>query len=179
MKRDSLLALLRSYQPLNEEENKMYFDTIEFVENNEDCFERTLLAGHVTASGWVLSADRNAILLMHHFKLGQWFQPGGHCDGDPDVEAVSRKEVWEETGIGDLVLAKNGIYDVDVHLIPANKGLPAHLHYDIRFAFVAPQRAQIVVNSESRDVKWIPVTEVAAFNSSESIMRMVRKTSSL
>ncbi|WP_031525721.1 NUDIX hydrolase [Dyadobacter crusticola] len=179
MKRDSLLALLRSYQPLNEEENQMYVDTIAFVENNEDCFERTLLEGHVTASGWVLSADRLSILLMHHFKLNQWFQPGGHCDGDPDVEAVARKEVWEETGINDLILAKPGIYDVDVHLIPANKALPAHLHYDIRFAFVAPENAQIVINSESRDVQWIPIPEVAAFNNSESIMRMVRKTSSL
>jgi 8-oxo-dGTP pyrophosphatase MutT (NUDIX family) len=179
MKRDSLLALLDSYKPEEGGEKKMYLDTIEFIKNNEDCFERTLLTGHVTASGWVLSADGKYVLLMHHLKLDRWFQPGGHCDGDPDVERVARKEVWEETGIQDMILAKNGIYDVDIHLIPANKDWPAHLHYDIRFAFQSRGNQEVVINSESRDVKWIPLTEVAHYNSSESIMRMVRKTTFL
>src|SRR5215217_9702417 len=98
MKRHSLIALLDSYKPESGEEEKMYFETIDFVRKNPDCFQRTLLEGHITASGWVLSADKNSVLLMHHFKLDRWFQPGGHCDGDPDVESVARKEVWEETG---------------------------------------------------------------------------------
>ncbi|TLV01140.1 NUDIX hydrolase [Dyadobacter luticola] len=179
MKRNSLLALLDSYQPEKGEEEKMYQDTIAFVRENENCFERTLLKGHVTASGWVLSEDKSDVLLMHHRKLDKWFQPGGHCDGDPDVEDVARKEVWEETGIQHLEVLKNGIYDVDVHLIPANKDIPAHYHYDIRFVFQMQDEQPILVNSESRDVQWVPVGEVHKLNNSESIMRMVRKISFL
>ncbi|NIJ51973.1 NUDIX hydrolase [Dyadobacter arcticus] len=179
MIRDRLIALLKTYIPETGEEEQMHRETIAFVKENPECFERTLLIGHVTASGWVLSANKNEVLLMHHRKLDRWFQPGGHCDGDPDVEAVARKEVWEETGIQHLELLKRSIYDIDVHLIPANNDIPAHHHYDIRFVFQMIDEQTILINSESRDVRWIPLAEVHHFHDSESIMRMVRKTSAL
>lgn len=175
MKRNSLLALLAAYTPEAGLENEMYLDTIEFVKKYPDCFERSLEIGHVTASGLVLSPDGSAVLLMHHQKLGRWLQPGGHCDGDPDTEAVARKEIWEETGIQHLDLYKIGIFDVDIHLIPERKGLPAHHHYDIRFAFKAADQQQIVVNDESLDVQWIPLGKVSELNDSESVVRMIRK----
>jgi 8-oxo-dGTP pyrophosphatase MutT (NUDIX family) len=179
MKRNSLIALLDSYCPVDEHENDMYQDTVRFVTENPECFERTLEKGHVTASGWVVSPDKSAALLMHHRKLDRWFQPGGHCDGDPSVEDVARKEVWEETGVQDLELLKEGIFDVDVHQIPANKEFPAHYHYDIRFVFKADPSNALAINSESKDVQWIPVADVQDYNNSESIMRMVRKTIAL
>lgn len=179
MKRDSLLALLTSYEPEEGLEAEMHQDTIRFVRQNPDCFERSLLIGHVTGSGWVLSPDRNAVLLMHHRKLDRWFQPGGHCDGDPDVREVAMKEVMEETGIADLQPLRDGIFDVDVHLIPASKDIPEHYHYDVRFAFKAAEGQEIMLNSESKDVQWVPIEEVRNANDSESIMRMVRKTSAL
>lgn len=179
MKRHSLISLLDSYNPIDETENNMYMDTVRFVAENPDCFERTLEHGHVTASGWVVSLDKSTALLMHHRKLDRWFQPGGHCDGDPSVEDVARKEVWEETGVRDLELLREGIFDVDVHLIPANRDFPAHYHYDIRFLFKADPFNALVINSESRDVQWIPVAKIKDYNNSESIMRMVRKTIAL
>jgi 8-oxo-dGTP pyrophosphatase MutT (NUDIX family) len=179
MKRNSLLLLLASYEPEEGLEKEMYQNTVKFVQQHADCFERSLLPGHVTASGWVLSKDKDAVLLMHHRKLDRWFQPGGHCDGDPDVQAVAEKEVLEETGISDLNLLKSGIFDVDVHLIPANKDVPAHYHYDVRFAFGIDNDQDIVLNSESKDVKWVPLPAVQDFHDSESIMRMVRKTTAL
>lgn len=179
MKRNSLISLLDSYIPVDDNENDMYKDTVRFVTENPDCFERTLEKGHVTASGWVVSPDRSMALLMHHRKLDRWFQPGGHCDGNPSVEEVARKEVWEETGVRDLELLKEGIFDVDVHLIPANKEFPAHYHYDIRFIFKADPFNALIINSESKDVQWIPVTDIEGYNNSESIIRMVRKTIAL
>ena len=175
MKRNSLLALLHAYTPEIGLENEMYLETIDFIENHEDCFERSLQIGHVTASGLVLSPDGSAVLLMHHQKLGRWLQPGGHCDGDPDTERVARKEIWEETGIKEFELAKEGIFDVDIHLIPERNGLPAHYHYDIRFLFKAVEGQEIVVNDESLDVQWIPLENVGELNDSESVVRMIRK----
>ncbi|MCE6991575.1 NUDIX hydrolase [Dyadobacter sp. CY323] len=179
MKRNALLAQLETYKPEVGNEEQMHRDTIVFVKENPDCFERTLLIGHVTASGWVLSGDKSAVLLMHHRKLDRWFQPGGHCDGDPNVKEVARKEVIEETGIRNLNLLLDGIFDIDIHLIPENKEFPAHYHYDIRFAFQMVDQQEILINSESKDVKWVPLGEVENLNNSESIMRMVRKTTFL
>lgn len=176
MKRSNLISLLNAYTTVNSEEEKMYRDTIKFVNDNPDCFERTLQTGHVTASGWVVSPGRDQVLLMHHRKLDRWFQPGGHCDGDPDVLHVAGKEVEEETGVTHFSLAQEGIFDVDVHLIPANSRDAAHYHYDIRFVFEADPKAELVINIESKDVRWIPVHEVEQHNNSESLMRMVRKT---
>ena len=179
MHRNSLLSLLDSYSTQDIEESKMVEETRKFIVANSDCFERSLLIGHVTASGWIVSENKQEVLLMHHRKLDRWFQPGGHCDGDPDVLLVAKKEVEEETGVKDPKLLSEGIFDVDIHLIPANAKDPAHNHYDIRFLFEADKNMELVINMESKDVRWIPIQEIAELNDSESILRMVRKTIAL
>lgn len=178
MIRNSLLTLLNAHHTADAEELKMLEEMKIFVVANEQCFERTFTPGHVTASGWVISEAGDSVLLMHHRKLGRWFQPGGHCDGDPDVLAVARKEVEEETGLVNFRVAREGVFDVDIHLIPANSKDAAHFHYDVRFLFMADANAELVINSESRDLRWIPLAEVQDFNNSESILRMVRKITS-
>lgn len=174
MHRDALLSLLHQYQPDESQERAMWQRTIEFVKENETCFERTLRQGHVTASAWVVAPDRSKVLLMEHRKLRKWFQPGGHCDGDPDVLAVAMKETREETGVNPSPVSK-AIFDVDVHLIPANAKEDAHYHYDIRFLLEADPAEAIDRNAESKQVKWVPIEEVPTYNSSESIVRMQRK----
>lgn len=168
--------MLKEYVPFNEDDKSMQAETIQFVMDHEDCFARTLAIGHVTASGWVVSPDRSQVLLMHHRKLDRWFQPGGHCDGDADTQRVARKEVEEETGVADLKLLSTGIFDVDIHLIPDNKKESAHLHYDIRYLFEGNSEQPLQINIESKDLKWINLSDVSLFNDSESIMRMVNKT---
>jgi 8-oxo-dGTP pyrophosphatase MutT (NUDIX family) len=176
MNRNSLLSLLDAYQTSDPEEMKMQSEMKTFVTEHEDCFERTLKTGHVTASGWVISEDRKSVLLMHHRKLNRWFQPGGHCDGDPDVLAVARKEIEEETGLLNFRVDSDGIFDVDIHLIPANSKDEAHYHYDVRFLFIADANEPLIINSESRDLQWVPLSQIEQYNNSESIVRMARKT---
>ncbi|TDB68250.1 NUDIX hydrolase [Arundinibacter roseus] len=174
MHRQDLLQLLQNYHPKDENERKMVLETQVFVQQNSLCFERSLPSGHVTASAWVISPDLQQVLLMHHKKLDRWFQPGGHCDGDPDVRRVALKETEEETGaFGQLV--GNEIFDVDVHLIPANAKEAAHFHYDIRFLVVADPATKPAANAESKEVRWVSMSDVPYYNSSESILRMQRK----
>lgn len=175
MHRTGLLAMLSDYVPADEFEWAMWEKTIAFVEENPACFERTLLIGHITASAWVVSPDRRQVLLMHHRKLNRWFQPGGHCDGDPDVLAVAMKEVLEETGVAASPLSA-GIFDVDVHTIPGNGRETAHYHYDIRFLLEADPGRKVARNHEAKEVLWVPMEEVGLYSASESILRMVRKT---
>ncbi|MBO9635433.1 MAG: NUDIX hydrolase [Chitinophagaceae bacterium] len=176
MIRNNILELLRVYRSDDPLENSMLQDTIQFIEEHPDCFERSLLVGHVTGSAWILNRECTHALMMHHKKLDKWFQPGGHCDGDPDVMAVAAKEAWEETGVT-VEPVSTAVFDVDHHMIPENKGVPRHTHYDIRFLFRANKTAdELPSNPEAKAVRWIPLEEVENYNSTPSIMRLVKKS---
>lgn len=174
MAETNLLELLNDYVPADEFEFTMWLNTIAFMESQPRCFERTLTVGHVTASAWVVSPDRTKVLLMHHRKLNRWFQPGGHCDGDPDTLKVALKEVLEETGVVARPL-RQGIFDIDVHTIPGNAREVAHLHYDIRYLLEADPSPEVARNYEAKEVRWVPLDEVRLYNASESLLRMQRK----
>ncbi|GGD57578.1 NUDIX hydrolase [Emticicia aquatilis] len=175
MHRKKLLDLLENHNPSDNNELKMTNETIEFVKTNEDCFKRELLIGHVTGSAWIVNDARTHVLMMHHRKLNQWFQPGGHCDGDPDVLNVALKEANEETGLKNLKVVDGKVFDVDVHLIPERKGIPAHYHYDVRFLIESDMNEPLIVTEESNDLAWVSLDKIAEHNDSESIMRMARK----
>src|SRR3984957_6245094 len=133
MNRNILLSKLHHYFPESEIEQKFKAQIISFIESHENCFERSLEIGHITASAWLLNKDNSKALLMHHAKLDKWFQLGGHCDGNPDVLAVAIKEAQEESGINNICAVNQNIFDIDVHLIPANHKEKKHFNYDIRF----------------------------------------------
>jgi 8-oxo-dGTP pyrophosphatase MutT (NUDIX family) len=175
MHRQQLLNLLETYNPTDRNEQKMRNETIDFVHKNEGCFTRELLVGHITGSAWIVDKTHQNVLLIHHKKLNQWFQPGGHCDGDSDVLNVAMKEANEETGLLDIKLLSKQIYDIDIHIIPQRKDVPAHYHYDVRFIFEADENQELIISEESNDLAWIPIEKMAEFNNSESMMRMARK----
>jgi 8-oxo-dGTP pyrophosphatase MutT (NUDIX family) len=175
-----LLSLLRQHTPADANEAAMTAQTIAFVETHPDCFERSSLIGHITGSAWITSPDGQQVLLIHHRKLDRWFQPGGHADGNPDVEAVARREAEEETGLTDLQLASPRLFDVDIHPIPARVDptageIPAHLHYDIRFQYISNNQILFGENREVKNSRWVSLDEAEALADSESISRMVRK----
>ncbi len=175
MHRNPLLDLLRRHAAFDATETAHRERFIQFVSDYPDCFERSLATGHVTASAWILDPERKHVLLLLHRKLDRWLQPGGHADGDPDVRRVAYREATEETGLA-VVLAQEAIFDVDIHLIPANARDAAHFHYDVRFLFTADPAQPLRINSESKALAWVPLETVARYNSEESMGRIVRKT---
>ncbi|MCS7042057.1 MAG: NUDIX hydrolase [Bryobacteraceae bacterium] len=173
--RTLLLAALRAHSPWDAREASMLARIAAFVETHENCFERTLLEGHVTGSAWVVNPERTHALLVHHRRLDRWLQPGGHCDGSPDVLGTALREVLEETGIHARPVSE-AIFDVDAHDIPARGAEPAHVHYDIRYLAEAPLSCQPVVSPESREVRWVPLEEIARLGTDASVLRLVEKT---
>ncbi len=142
-------------------------------------FARSLHVGHLTASAWVVDPARTRALLTHHRKLGRWLQLGGHADGDPDLRRAALREAREESGLRSLRLAQAGIYDLDVHPIPARPGEPAHDHYDVRFALEADPAEPLVVSAESKGLAWVPLAALADYGADESVLRLARKTAAL
>ena len=177
MHRNDLLNLLKNYHPRLMDEVAYVRRAIAFIERNENVFERAAPV-HVTASAWVVSPDREQVLLMHHRKYGEWFPPGGHADGDADVVRVALRECAEETGVdpAHIKLLDPAIFDVDIHDVPTVGQVLAHGHIDIRFVVEIDDRLPIPGNDESHEVKWFPLYQVMHFNKFRSTYRMLEKT---
>ena len=140
-----------------------------------EAFRRERLAGHFTASAWVVAADGARTLLTHHRKLGLWLQPGGHADGDTELPRAALKEAEEETGLPDLRI-ESGIFDLDRHWIPEHKGVPAHWHYDVRYVVRAGADEAFVVSEESHALAWREIAELAQEEAADaSVRRMAQK----
>lgn len=138
-------------------------------------FHRETQAGHFTGSAWLVSADGERVLLMHHRKLQRWLQLGGHADGDADLPNVALREAQEESGLADLHVLPE-IFDVDLHTIPARRDEPGHWHYDVRYVVVARGSEAFTVNEESLDLAWRSIADLAADPAADaSLRRMARK----
>ncbi len=175
MHREPLLQALEQYHRHYPDEAGLVERFLHFVRSHADCFERALHLGHVTGSAWVVNAPGTHVLLTHHRKLNMWVQLGGHADGDADVRRVAQREAEEESGLTQLAPVTGGIFDVDIHDIPARGEDPEHFHYDVRYAFRATGSDRFTVSEESHALAWIPVDEMAAYTDEESMHRMARK----
>lgn len=146
-----------------------------FLAAHANAFERANHVGHFTGSSWLVSADGERVLLMHHRKLDRWLQPGGHAEGNTDLPDVALREAIEETGVSDLRVERT-IFDLDRHRIPARGSEAEHWHYDVRYVVRAGADERFVGNHESKALVWRPVADVAAdAELEESVRRMARK----
>lgn len=173
--RDKLLA----YDAVNEKEIEDKALMLDFVDSYKHHFSRNNAYGHFTGSSWVLNQDHTKVLLTHHKKLDMWLQLGGHVDPGESVAVAALREAKEESGLENIMLMDDAIYDLDAHLIPSREDMPEHYHFDIRFCFIADDREPIDVSFESNDLKWINLDDVRDFNNEASIKRMVDKVKGL
>ncbi len=147
-----------------------------FVRRQPDCFERTCFEdGHITGSAWIVCPQRRRVLLTHHRKLKKWLQLGGHSDGDANTLRVATREAEEESGLRMKPLSE-GMFDIDIHTIPARGDDPEHKHYDVRFLFEADDHAPLTISDESNDLRWVLIEELHNLTSEESVLRMAHKS---
>lgn len=175
--RGQLLKELTAYKSDYPEEIVYQERFIELLKNHHNCFERSLLTGHITGSAWIIDESYGYAFMTHHAKLNRWLQPGGHADGDENVARVALKEALEETGMEGLKLFSRQIFDLDIHVIPERKGVPEHEHFDIRYVIKTSKDTPFKVSEESNDLAWLPLDRVAEeTDENKSILRMVEKT---
>lgn len=153
---------------------------LELSERAADPFSRQHVEpGHFTASAFVLCPARRRVLLIHHQKLGRWLQPGGHIEAsDPDLASAARREVLEETGVAVGPSIGDGVFDVDIHVIPASSRESAHLHFDVRYAFVA-QSERLLGSPEVLGARWVELDAVARLTDEDSVLRCVERLRSV
>ena len=170
-----VLALVEAFDPTTDGRALASVEqTVELLEYSAAPLDRTHYdPGHLTASAVVLSPDRHHVLLVYHPRLQRWLQPGGHVEReDRTVHDTARREVREETGIeldADLPAA---LVAVDVHEIPATDTEPFHLHHDLMFHFVVPDR--VVPHDRYRSV-WCPIADLPRFAVDGPLLRGVAR----
>ncbi|MCC7244619.1 MAG: NUDIX hydrolase [Saprospiraceae bacterium] len=176
---DDTFNLLNAHQTPFPEEQEFLLQTLSMTQSSqEDFWKRSRLAGHITASAWVVNREKTAALLIHHTALDRWFQPGGHVEeGDLDLVSAARRELQEECHLGNAMLLSPDIFDLDVHLIPAKKDVPEHLHYDVRFLFEAPSEyIPDTLPDEIKGLKWVDISSLTGTDTPQSLRRMALKT---
>lgn len=178
MNRLDFIEELKTYRTSYSEEEIMLIRMISFVEKHENCFERSLEIGHMTASCWVLNVQTSQVLLLFHKKLQKWLQPGGHCDGNQNIREVAEKELEEETGLR-ISSDDLAIFDVDIHTIPQKGEIAEHEHFDVRFLFKFDGSQTAQVNHESEGLQWVSISDLVGDETENSIKRMAQKSLSL
>ncbi|HZM32182.1 MAG TPA: NUDIX domain-containing protein [Acidimicrobiales bacterium] len=142
-----------------------------FLAAHPGALDRTCADGHLTGSAMVVDPESRRFLLMLHAKLGRWFQPGGHADGDGDLPTVAWKEATEETGIAGLSLVTPAV-DLDIHHVAPPHG--PHLHLDVRYLALAPPGAAPARNHEALDLRWATYDELPGYGVDDGLLRLAR-----
>lgn len=160
----ALSVLLDRFKPSNEVEAAHVQQLRSFLAESPNPYDRSNLVAHTVADAWVVTPDRQQVLLLVHGASGEWLAPGGHTDGSPDMLTAALRELEEETGITPgqcRPLLDGGLFDLNVGFVPTRQkphGLePGHLHFDICFAFEAPDTVALKISHESLDLGWKPV----------------------
>lgn len=151
---------------------------LELLATAENPMSRQRLQGHITCSGFVVNQAFDKAVLVHHNKLQRWLQPGGHMDPGEYPGQAAAREVLEETGLGDIMIWPPGLIDIDIHEIPQNevRQEPAHLHYDLRYLFVANTEDLSPEFSEVSNAVWLSMDKILSDKSMpESVKRMARQ----
>lgn len=171
---------LRAYRPADSQEASHLAMLMDLLTAGPRAFSREhFVPGHITASCYIIDGEKR-LLLHHHRRLDRWLQMGGHIEGDEVPSVAALREGREESGLDDLAFVRAGIFDVDIHPIPAAKGEPDHFHFDIRYLARTSAPSAIALDAnESNDLAWVALDRAEELLREDAGTRVIRKIRSL
>jgi ADP-ribose pyrophosphatase YjhB (NUDIX family) len=121
----------------------------------------------VPAASVVVPDDQGRILLIRRVDNNYWSIPGGGMEPGESVRQAASREVSEETGINCEVTGLVGIYSNPRHVAAYDDG-------EVRQEFSICLTARVLngslrTSSESSEVRFVPVADIAAYNIHQSI----------
>ncbi|WP_415182591.1 NUDIX hydrolase [Phaeovulum sp.] len=157
------------FTPQNARDQAMAARLAAFLARESAAFGRDPATGHVTGSAVVVNPARDKMVLTRHATQGRWLHPGGHCDGIRDPRFVALKEAYEKSGLPRIDPLGSDILDIDIHESPACGADPAHLHYDLRYVFIAAESPPRAL-AESTALAWVPLARLQDYSDDASVL---------
>jgi ADP-ribose pyrophosphatase YjhB (NUDIX family) len=111
---------------------------------------------------------------------GKWSIPGGLIHLGERLEDAVRREIREECGLEVRLLGVCGVID-RVRLAPENGSEPPRVHYHyviVDYAAVI-EEGEPRAGSDAAEVRWVPITELARYDTTDGLADMVRRAVAL
>lgn len=144
---------LAAYAEQHEDERGIVDQFLTFVEQTPDCLSPEGRPGHLVASAWIENRAGDRFLLTKHKKTGHWYQVGGHVEGNPDIRAEAFREAREESGLTNLVLKQEGIFDLNIFFV--TYGAFPHFHYNVCYLLKSLDVDDAIqISDESDELAW-------------------------
>ena len=167
----SAAELLNGFVPFNEQESRdMALIRSVLEKDTPGIWTRENQFMHMTASAWVVNADRTKVLMAYHNIYNSWSWLGGHADGDRDLPTVALREVMEESGVRSARLVSTDLFSVEVLTVNGHvkKGayVSSHLHLNFTFLIEADEEEDLSVREdENSAVSWFLLDEAVKASS--------------
>ncbi len=161
---NDFLAQARRYQPCNEQEAADQRLILRCLSAEPDVWTRRNALVHMTASAWVVNADRSRVLMAYHRIYDSWSWLGGHADGDSDLLRVAIREAREESGLTRVRALWEEIFSlesltVDGH-IKRGEYVSSHIHLNATYLLEADESEPLAVKAdENSAVAWFALDE--------------------
>ena len=165
---------LASYVPYNEQEARDRRLLLGYLERAEAEGPEAVVRlygrdgpAHMTASAWVVSPDRQQVLMAYHNIYQSWSWLGGHVDGELDLRTVALREVREESGLTSAKIVRPDILSVEVLCVDGHEKhgayVSSHLHLNVTYLLEADDRSPLhVCEDENKGVSWFSLEDALA-----------------
>jgi ADP-ribose pyrophosphatase YjhB (NUDIX family) len=111
--------------------------------------------GHLCATAWVMTPERDHILLVQHELLG-WSAPGGHMYPHETTQQAALRELEEETGLTpDQVTTPRNVPAI-IHASDVNGDRP-HRHWNVSWLLYSAMDFPLTSDHGAR---WWPCDEL-------------------
>ena len=162
-----LIRAIEAYMPWNDQEARDKEETLRRLKSGEALLDRSNTSAHMTASAWVVSPDRQKVLMAYHNLYDSWAWLGGHADGEEDMLAVALKEVREESGLKNVRPLTEDIFSLEILAVAGHekKGqfVSSHLHLNVTYLLEAdPADPVRCKEDENKAVGWFTLDDAIA-----------------
>ena len=158
---------IRSYQPMNEQEDRDKELILHCLETEKNIFTRQNRLAHMTASAWIVNPERTKVLMAYHNIYHSWSWLGGHADGETDLLKVALKEAREESGIHHVKPVSEQIYSLEVLTVDGHvkrgEYVSSHLHLNVTYLLQAEETDVLhIKEDENSNVGWFSLEDAVA-----------------
>ena len=162
-----IIDQIKKYAPCCKQEARDKKVILDYLANNPGAFFRSDLIAHMTASSWIVNAERTKVVMVYHRIYDSWSWTGGHADGEEDLLAVALRECREETGLQNVRAVDEDIFSLEVLTVDGHEKrgeyVPSHLHLNVTYLLEADEREKLCVcEEENSGVRWFTLDEALA-----------------